>query len=433
MTHPAGKIRLGSKPPVPVTGDMWNDPDHKTASVQVPFGESSNQIGQEAWWLVKNNSGGDIDDGEVVYASGVDNGYLTIDLAQANVFSAVQTLGFATGDILDGEIGLVTSRGEIHGLDTSLLDESGILYLSDTVAGGVTQTKPLAPNKIILLGTVTVKDASDGIIYVAVNVNQVRILGQKSYGFTSQGIGSGVHYLGGFYQSSAGDSNLTQASATQLYGSEDASYASHAFIVAGGAGSASGGSGAVEIEVSGTSITDAGVRTESDTEIIVADITALALDEYAESSKKWLGEITYTLQNAGGSTQTTFSVDFNYGLCKYEDIANQDFSVSYVEVVGLAGANDTVFDIEVLKHTTTGWTYHATTFVPGNGAIAQMSTDHGAERDLVNGEQFAWKHTGLNVFIDGNGSEGIVIRVTTGQNNSVQSMDCHLGVYVDTF
>jgi len=252
------------------------------------------------------------------------------------------------------------------------------------------------------------------------------IIDFKSTTFISGAVGQ--EYTHGFYKAPSTDVTLTQASPTQDYGSVNQPYGAHAFIVAGAAGTASGGAGAVEIEVTGTSITDAGVRTESDSEIIVADITALSTDFYAESELKWLGEVTFTLQNAGGSTQTAFDVDVNYGLAKYEDWGNRLITITDFEVSGRAGANDAGFDIELLKHTQTGWTYSAASFIPGDGKICQMTVDYDADSDLSNGEPIAYKRDNLETLIDGNGGhEGILVRFTTGANNSVRVADVHVG------
>lgn len=250
----------------------------------------------------------------------------------------------------------------------------------------------------------------------------------KSYSFSSQGIPAGTYYVAGYYNAPTTDANLSQLSSTVTLGSANISYAAHAFLVAGGIGSASGGVGAVEIEVSGTSITDAGVRTGSDTEIIVADITTLATDQYLETSKKWLGQVTYTLQNASGSTQTTFSADFNYGFAKYEDFGNRDFTVTDFENVGLAGANDTGFNIRLLLHDENGWTYAATGFVPGGTVMLNMNTIHSTEQNLANGIEFAFKRAGLSQAVVGSGSEGLVVEITTGAANAIEIMSTHIGV-----
>ena len=250
----------------------------------------------------------------------------------------------------------------------------------------------------------------------------------RSYAFRSPAGGSGVFYVAGFYEAPAADANLDEGSPTVVLGTANISYAAHAFLVAGGAGVAAGGAGAVEIEVSGTSITDAGVRTPGDTQIIVADITALALNQFVETSKKWIGQVTYTLQNAAGSTQTTFSADFNYGFNKYEDFGNKDFTVNSFECVGRAGANDSSFNIRFLFQNDQDWVYSAAAFAPTTTEITNMATVHGAENDLASGEPFAFKVGGLSQFVNGTGSEGVVVEVTTGSNNSVGSMNVHIGV-----
>jgi len=228
------------------------------------------------------------------------------------------------------------------------------------------------------------------------------------------------YYTHGFYEAPVSDTSLTQASPTQTYGDANHPYGAHAFIVAGGAGTASGGAGAVEVEVSGTSVTDAGVRTASDTEIIVADVTALATDIYAESNKKWLGQVTFTLKNASGSTQTTFALDVNYGFAKYEDWENRAVVVTGLSVTGTAGANDSGADIELKHHSQTGWTYSAGAFSPGNGSICKWSVDYATDTDLSSGEQFAYKRDNLETAVDGTADEGILIQFTTSANNSVR-------------
>jgi hypothetical protein len=160
----------------------------------------------------------------------------------------------------------------------------------------------------------------------------------------------------------------------------------------------------------------------SDTEVIVADITALALNQFVETSKKWLGQVTYTLQNASGSTQTTFSVDFNYGFNKYEDFGNRDFTLTNFECVGLGGAADTSFNIRLLKQDADNWTYSAAAFVPGGTVLLDMNAIHGTEQNVAS------KRADLSQAINGNDSEGLVVEITTGANNTVQDMDVHIGV-----
>jgi len=249
----------------------------------------------------------------------------------------------------------------------------------------------------------------------------------KSYTYSSPGGTTGAFYTGGFYEAPVTSVALTQLSTTQTLGSVDNSYAAHAFIVPSGIGTASGGSGAVIIRVTGTSITDLGVRVPADSETISVDVTTLTTDEYLETSKKWVGQVTFIL-DVGATGHTAYAATFNYGMAKYEDIGNTDFTVLAAEVVGLAGASDTGFNVELLHHEATGWIYSAGAFVPGSIAIADMNIDHGTESNLVSGKQFAYERISLNEVIDGGINEGVFFRITTTSNNAVDFMDLHLTV-----
>ena len=165
--------------------------------------------------------------------------------------------------------------------------------------------------------------------------------------------------------------------------------------------------------------------------VIVDDITTVALDDYFETPEKFVGIVEFELYVVSGAP-TAYSVDFNYGYSKYEDFGNNDITLTTIEVVGLGNTNDTNFDIEVLHHKMTGWTYAATGFLPGNGKIADYSDDLAPYDNIFNNEPFAWKRTNLNTFIDSNGSEGVLYRVTTGTNNTVQNMDMHISGLIES-
>lgn len=270
--------------------------------------------------------------------------------------------------------------------------------------------------------TVRIRDG-EGNIFLA------HVTAEQSYNFNSPQGSSGRFYLAGVYDWPATDANLNQGATTVTLGGSTGSYASHAGLVAGGVGSASAGT--VSIVCSGVSIDDEGNRNGSDSETIVADITAMALNQYFETAKKWLGTTTYTLTPSAGGT---FSADFNYGHVKYEDLGNTNFNVTLIECVGRAGANDTGFNIRLIHHNSADWTYAASGFIPGPTAgdaseLANMNTDHGAESDLVNGDPFAYKRVNINQDVNGNDGEGVLVEITTSANRAVESMDCHIGYH----
>lgn len=268
----------------------------------------------------------------------------------------------------------------------------------------------------------------DGTSWIcSVVVSGAGLITFKSYSFTGRSAGTGTFYIAGYYDAPAADANLTNAGTTVTHGSANIAYGAQAFVVAAAAGVTDGSD--LVLTVTGTSITDAGVRTATDSEVIVSDGTTSSTDEYFETTKKWIGQITYTLSSTGG---TTFNYDFNYGFAKYEDFGNKDYVVTDFEVIGEAGANDSAFNIFIKHHESTGWTYHATAFVPGAEDIANMNTTYTTEVDLNSGDSFSYKLAGISHTIDGNDSEGIVIGVVVGANNSVQYLDAHVGVQLQS-
>lgn len=249
----------------------------------------------------------------------------------------------------------------------------------------------------------------------------------KSYNVTTQGLGANPDiYAGGYYEYSATDANLTQASTTQTFGTANVSYAAHNFVVTSGPGSVD--TGVVGLRATGTSIDDSGTRTTSDSETLIADITAATTDGYYEG-KKWLGTVTFELFIVSGSP-TAYSLDFNYGLVKYEDFGNNIFDVTDIEAVGFAGASDTDFDVKLLHHKNTGWTYSAAAFTPVIAAntIAALTTDHSTDDQLASSGNFAWKRSGLSTTIDGSVSEGVIFLISSSANNAVEYCNIHLGV-----
>lgn len=249
----------------------------------------------------------------------------------------------------------------------------------------------------------------------------------KSFGFRTPVGSFGTYYIAGYYDAPTADANLNQAGATQAYGDANHAHAAHAFIVAGGAGTVAAGAGnQVGIKVTGTSITDNGTRTATDEEVITDDITSLAVDRYYETAKKWIGAISFELYIVGGAP-ATYSLDFNYGLCKYEDLNNTNFQIRGLECVGRAGNNDTGFNITLMYHKATGWTYSAAAFSTGSSdTICDMNTDYVTEKNLGSGQYFAYKRSNLATRINGADSEGIIIKVTTSANNAVEQMQAHL-------
>ncbi|MCK5600813.1 hypothetical protein KAR91_03030, partial [Candidatus Pacearchaeota archaeon] len=374
---------------------------------------------------VYNNTGSTVANGTPFFLDeSTGDTIATTGVASANLPTAVAFQGLITGEIADSDWGYGAVRGKVRGLNTIGLSTTGALFLSND--SSYTNTKPAYPSTVVVVGGVISVHATEGIIYVSPSLALQRQIISGEYNFTTVNIGAGIYYKGGFYRAPTTSTALTQASPTVTYGSANSLYDAHGWVVCAGAGSTD--AGVVGLEISGTSITDGGVETVGDRDTIILDITGLALDEYYEA-KKFIGTITIGLITISGSP-TTYSLTINYGFSKYEDLENRDFYLAGCNVGGLASATDASFNVELMHHTTTGWTYAATGFVPGNGAITSIAGTH-ASYTTISGEEFAWKRTELDQFIDGNGAEGVMFRITTGQNNTVQSMDLRIAVAVD--
>jgi hypothetical protein len=118
---------------------------------------------------VRNQSGSTIPAGSIVYISGATGNKPLITLAQANNdANSAQTMGFTATAIANNAAGYVIVRGECQNLDTSALTEGVQLYLSPTVAGSYTTTKPSAPQHLVYVGIVIRSHPTLGTILVAV-------------------------------------------------------------------------------------------------------------------------------------------------------------------------------------------------------------------------------------------------------------------------
>lgn len=158
-------ILTGVASPTYTQGKLLYDTDNECLTFYNNDSNVSLQIGQEAWVRVKNVSGSTIPNGSSVYINGSSSGLPTIALAQANSATTTIGLGLATESIANNSIGFVTSLGVVNGLDTSSFS-IGAIYISSSVAGGLTQTIPTSPNYRYRIGFVTSISATTGTIHV---------------------------------------------------------------------------------------------------------------------------------------------------------------------------------------------------------------------------------------------------------------------------
>ena len=104
--------------------------------------------------------------GQVVYIFGAQGDRASVKLAKntSDTFSS-KTLGIVRADIAAGQAGWITTQGQVSGINLGAYTAGDILWL-DSVAGGFTKTKPIAPYHSVFVGVVERANAGNGLIYV---------------------------------------------------------------------------------------------------------------------------------------------------------------------------------------------------------------------------------------------------------------------------
>jgi len=122
---------------------------------------------------VYNNSGATIAKGSVVYINGGQGNLPTITKAQADTeVASNQTIGLVRADITNMNNGYVTVAGRLENLDTQAYSVGTTLYLSPSVAGGYTSTKPTSPDHIVYVGIIVRSHPTQGVIEVKIQNTQ---------------------------------------------------------------------------------------------------------------------------------------------------------------------------------------------------------------------------------------------------------------------
>lgn len=115
--------------------------------------------------LVRNITGATIPKKSAVYINGASGNRPTINYSQANAEStSSKTFGLTESDILHNGVGYVVVEGQLSNVNTSMFTEGQLLWLSPTVAGGLTTTKPSAPNHMVFIGYVVRSHPTEGVI-----------------------------------------------------------------------------------------------------------------------------------------------------------------------------------------------------------------------------------------------------------------------------
>lgn len=155
----------------------WNDTD-QTLDIGMEYGVVQ-QVGQEIYARVGNTTGSTIPNGAVVgFAGATDSALLVSPYLADGSAESLYILGVMTHDLPDsGDKGYCCTWGFVRGVDTSSFSVGDILYASPSTAGGLTNTKPTAPDNVIPLAACLTSDATDGVIFVRPTITQMQYYG----------------------------------------------------------------------------------------------------------------------------------------------------------------------------------------------------------------------------------------------------------------
>jgi hypothetical protein len=126
---------------------IWNATDG-TLNLGMIGGNVTQQIGQEAYVYVRNNTGSTLLNGKVARLTGSIGTRATVALAA--VSDPDNTIGILTEDIANNAEGLVTTFGLVRDLDTSGFTEGAQLYLSNSTPGELTETVPTGVGAVVV-------------------------------------------------------------------------------------------------------------------------------------------------------------------------------------------------------------------------------------------------------------------------------------------
>lgn len=158
----------------------WSEKDG-TLNIYHPGGPVQ-QVGQEQYAYVRNNTGSTIPDGTVVQFIGAEiDGEARLEVMPFladGTYPSLYTLGITTQSIADGTDGRVTVWGKVRDLNTtgSTVGETWMmgqeLYANPTITGALTNVKPTSPNNVVPVAAVLRVDATAGEIFVRPTIEQ---------------------------------------------------------------------------------------------------------------------------------------------------------------------------------------------------------------------------------------------------------------------
>jgi hypothetical protein len=202
-------------------GRMWYDGATGSLNFGMGGGNITQQVGEEIFVYGKASAA--ITEGQLVMKTGVvgASGVITFAPTSANITDDNVIIGIATENIPLNGFGRVTAFGVVHGINTSAFTDGATLWYDPTSStGGMTATKPSAPNVKCEVGIV-INAGSGGSGSIQVEIIHGTKLGgsDSNVGFGTLANGDLIQYntsLG--YWTNVATSAISVGTATNLAG-----------------------------------------------------------------------------------------------------------------------------------------------------------------------------------------------------------------------
>jgi len=159
------QFNVNSVPSIAVGRIGWNDTD-KTLELGMTPTVNQN-VGQELFILAKSSDNTERTKGKAVYITGSDGNNKLVSYAQANSeVTSSKTIAVMAETISGGSKGFAASFGLVRNINTNGLTEGAAVWLSPTVPGGLTSTKPVPPNNSVFIGYCVRANQNNGVLFV---------------------------------------------------------------------------------------------------------------------------------------------------------------------------------------------------------------------------------------------------------------------------
>jgi hypothetical protein len=195
VTNPITLTMLASPPTIPAAGTSILYTRDLNGGALLAYKSSSGveySILRDVVFQVRNTTGSTIPKGTPVYVSNFSSGgdnSIEVAPALANSTTTMPVLGITTADIANNAYGGCMRFGRMENVNTSAFTFRDLLYVSSTVAGGMTNSQPPTTATSQRIATVARVHATQGVLYVDIQTMLHNSAGSNRESWT---IGSGT-------------------------------------------------------------------------------------------------------------------------------------------------------------------------------------------------------------------------------------------------